>query len=175
MQLKRGFTLVELMVTIAVIAILATIAAPSMNNLIVSYQLNQSADQFLWGLKEGRSRAAALRNKVIICPDKKSLQPSVPGTPIVQQSITSTDCLNAAGITDNAAVSKYIDECRVILTPSSSKIQISPNMGSVANVIYTQTGNSTANTTKFCSNGKALAITVDKLGTVNKEKKDTCV
>jgi type IV fimbrial biogenesis protein FimT len=38
MQLKRGFTLVELMVTIAVIAILATIAAPSMNNLIVSYQ-----------------------------------------------------------------------------------------------------------------------------------------
>ena len=41
-----------------------------MNNLIVSYQLNQSADQFLWGLKEGRSRAAALRNKVIICPDK---------------------------------------------------------------------------------------------------------
>ena len=93
----------------------------------------------------------------------------------MQQSITSTDCLNAAGITDNAAVSKYIDEGRVILTPSSSKIQISPNMGSVANVIYTQTGNSTANTTKFCSNGKALAITVDKLGTVNKEKGYLCM
>lgn len=64
MQLKRGFTLVELMVTIAVIAILATIAAPSMNNLIAKQRLNSAIRELSNTLGKARSQAALLRIEV---------------------------------------------------------------------------------------------------------------
>ena len=43
MQLKRGFTLVELMVTIAVVAIITTIAIPSFQNMILRQNLRTTA------------------------------------------------------------------------------------------------------------------------------------
>ena len=66
MQLKRGFTLVELMVTIAVIVILATIAAPSMNNLIAKQRLNSAIRELSNTLGKARSQAALLRIEVTV-------------------------------------------------------------------------------------------------------------
>ena len=40
---NHGFTLIELMVTIAVIAIIAMMAVPSMGNLIAKQRLNTTA------------------------------------------------------------------------------------------------------------------------------------
>lgn len=159
----QGFTLIELMVTIAVMAIIAMMAAPSFSNLIASYQLNQSVDQFVLGLKEGRSRAATVRHNVVVCPDKNK----------TQQSITSMDCLSVAGIT-GAEAAKYINENRVILTQSSPKVVISRGSDPVFNVTFSQVGTSTASTIKFCLNGKAWNVMIYKLGTTNKEKKDSC-
>jgi len=66
MQNKRGFTLIELMVTIAVIAIIAMIAAPSMNNMVAKQRLNSSARALMGTLTKGRSQAVLLRREVTI-------------------------------------------------------------------------------------------------------------
>lgn len=66
MQSSRGFTLVELMVTIAVVAILAMIAAPSMSNLVAKQQLNKSARELAATLSQARSQAALLRRNVTV-------------------------------------------------------------------------------------------------------------
>ena len=66
MQSSRGFTLIELMVTIAVIAILAMIAAPSMSNLIAKQQLNKSARELAATFSQARSQAALLRTSVTV-------------------------------------------------------------------------------------------------------------
>lgn len=66
MQSRRGFTLVELMVTIAVVAILAMIAAPSMSNLIAKQQLNKSTRELATTLSQARSQAALLRTTVTV-------------------------------------------------------------------------------------------------------------
>lgn len=66
MQGNRGFTLIELMVTIAVIAILAMIAAPSMSNLIASQNLNKSSRELAATLSQARSQAALLRREVTV-------------------------------------------------------------------------------------------------------------
>ncbi len=66
MQSSRGFTLVELMVTIAVVAILAMVAAPSMINLIVKQRLDSTARDLAYTFGLARSQAAALRREVTV-------------------------------------------------------------------------------------------------------------
>ena len=63
---NRGFTLIELMVTIAVIAILAMIAAPSMSNLIAKQRLNTTTRELASTLSTARSQAALLRREVTV-------------------------------------------------------------------------------------------------------------
>lgn len=59
---KNGFTLIELMVTIAVLAIIATIAAPSMNNFRKNQQLKEQENKLKLALTEARTEAR-LQNK----------------------------------------------------------------------------------------------------------------
>lgn len=73
MQSSRGFTLIELMVTIAVIAILTMIAAPSMSNLIAKQQLNKSTRELAATLAQARSQAALLRRNVTVNLDSTNI------------------------------------------------------------------------------------------------------
>ncbi len=59
---NHGFTLIELMVTIAVMANIATMAAPSFNNMLISQNLKTTAFNMKDTLKEARSRAMLNRN-----------------------------------------------------------------------------------------------------------------
>lgn len=66
MQNSRGFTLVELMVTIAVIAILAMIAAPSMSNMVTKQRLDTTARELAYTFGDARSKSAVLRKEVVV-------------------------------------------------------------------------------------------------------------
>jgi prepilin-type N-terminal cleavage/methylation domain-containing protein len=60
----RGFTLVEMMVTIAVVAILAMIAAPSFNNLFDKYRVKRAAEMVSAFLVNTKTEAIK-RNKTV--------------------------------------------------------------------------------------------------------------
>lgn len=53
----KGFTLIELMVAIAVLAILVTLAAPSFNSLIDKYRVKRAADSISAFLVSAKSEA----------------------------------------------------------------------------------------------------------------------
>lgn len=76
MQLKRGFTLVELMVTIAVIFIIAMIAAPSMSNIVAKQRLNTVTKDLAYTFGQARSQSASLRKQVIVSLTEGSNSPT---------------------------------------------------------------------------------------------------
>src|SRR3546814_6321567 len=64
----RGFTLVELMVTLAVLTIIAVIATPSFANLIRGNRLASSANEMVALLQTARSAAISNRAHSADCP-----------------------------------------------------------------------------------------------------------
>lgn len=63
----HGFTLVELMVTVALVAILAGIGIPSFNNLVAQNRVISSINEFHAGLRLARSEAVKRNANVVFC------------------------------------------------------------------------------------------------------------
>ena len=61
MPKDRGFTLIEMMVTVMVMAIALTIAIPSFNNTIRNSQLASASNQLVGSLQQARSEAIKRR------------------------------------------------------------------------------------------------------------------
>ena len=65
-QKENGFTLIELMVTIAVLAIIAMIAVPSFSNMLLKQNLKKSTQELANVLVQARSKAALERREVTV-------------------------------------------------------------------------------------------------------------
>ncbi|NHC02900.1 prepilin-type N-terminal cleavage/methylation domain-containing protein [Acinetobacter sp. 187] len=73
---NRGFTLIELMITIAILAILSAIAVPNFRITINSYQLNSHYKSLITVLGSARNQALTLKKEVIV-----QLNSDAPNTP----------------------------------------------------------------------------------------------
>lgn len=65
---SKGLTLIELMVTVAVAAILASIAAPSFDTSIKNMRVSGAADQLVTALSLARMSAVKRAGYVVVCP-----------------------------------------------------------------------------------------------------------
>ena len=64
MKIKKGFTLVELMVTIAIIVIIALLAVPSFIDQVNKRQLERSYGELALTFSNARSQAVTIRQNV---------------------------------------------------------------------------------------------------------------
>jgi type IV fimbrial biogenesis protein FimT len=64
----KGFTLVELLVTISVAMILLAVAVPRFREMLAGYQLNTQANDFISNSNFAKSEAIRLGRRVTLCP-----------------------------------------------------------------------------------------------------------
>lgn len=64
----NGFTLIELMVTIAILALLAGLVAPSYRSFLINQQLSSASSDFLVSMLQARSEAIRLGRPVSVLP-----------------------------------------------------------------------------------------------------------
>lgn len=83
----KAFTLIELIVTIAILAIIAVMAAPSFADMITRKKLESSAREIAMKVSEARSQAVLLKKTTAICFDEQicATELSIPTTEIDQE------------------------------------------------------------------------------------------
>lgn len=67
MKQQSAFTLIELMVTIAILAIIATLAAPNLSQMLRNNKVNTSSGDILSFLQQSRTEAIRFGKSVTIC------------------------------------------------------------------------------------------------------------
>lgn len=70
---QRGFTLIEVLITIALIAVFAVIAVPSYRALTANNQIVSAVNDFANTLGAARAAAVARGETVIVCPSTDAL------------------------------------------------------------------------------------------------------
>nr|WP_218945501.1 MULTISPECIES: GspH/FimT family pseudopilin [unclassified Acinetobacter] len=147
-QKNKGFTLIELMVTIAVLGIIATIAAPSFGNMLTQQNLKKSTNELIGVLQQARSKAVLERRDI-----KVELQ-SAETTTLVANTETTLNWMPYGST--------------ILISGSDNEITYGFNGGVV--------GATTDTTFTLCGNsgGTSQTITVSKMGTIQQVVKGTC-
>jgi type IV fimbrial biogenesis protein FimT len=90
---RSGFTLIELMVTVAVVGILALVAMPAMTDLVNNSRVAGQTEELVSSIQLARAEAVRRNVRVTLCPTNGS-------------NTISTDCAGSTSWTNWAAITR---------------------------------------------------------------------
>ena len=140
MQNSRGFTLVELMVTIAVFAIIAMLAVPSFNNILLKQNLKKSTQELASVLVQARSKAALERREVTVQLNTSAIADSLTqlnwmpeGKAVLKTGSPTSITFLASGLIKNATTDTTFTICEKTSGELSRTVSIS-RMGTIQQI-----------------------------------------
>lgn len=156
---NRGFTLIELMVTIAILAIIATLAAPSFGNFVAEQKLNGSTREILLSVDLAKSRASLMKSTVALCLNKTN----------TDDDLDANECAIQAAIPGYSAMSPAekleVQKTRVVLAQINPDVVVRSTSG-ISILVNDVGGASAPQTFDLCKSGKQKTITVTRLGII---------
>ena len=156
---QRGVTLIEACVVLAVTTIVATTAAPGMQDLIDNRRLEGAATQLATDIQFVRSESVA-RNQ----PLRLSLHASPAGSCYVLHSGAATECnCNAAG---PAQCSGDAREIKTVTVASADRVSLQANVGSVLFDPLHGTSSPTGTLRLLGARGRAVHHVINIMGRV---------
>jgi prepilin-type N-terminal cleavage/methylation domain-containing protein len=167
---SRGFTLVELMVTIAIFAVIAMMAAPSFGNMMTEQKLNASSRELVFAINQAKSQAAIMKTTVALCLNRTNTDSDFNKDECARAAIPEYTATNPGPpivpILNNTQKAEVL-KSRVI------SVQIDPQIvvdsGSAVAVLFNEVGSATATQTfRFCKSAHQRTIEVSRLGNVKK-------
>lgn len=137
---KNGFTLIELMVVVAIVAILAGIAAPSFRDMIRNNRLATATNDLIGELALARSEAARQGKRITLCTSANA-------------SASSASC--SAGATWQQGRIVFVDESDsgTAGTRDNGEAVLRANSTEATNITITASGFGTLNFIQFRPNG----------------------
>ncbi len=99
---QKGFTLIEIMVAVTIVAIFASIAVPSFSQLIRNNRIPVTTNEFMSGLVLARSEALKRSRTVTLCASNNQSTCSG-GTDFATGWIIYADCDESGSLTAGAA------------------------------------------------------------------------
>ncbi len=135
---KRGFTLIELMVTVAVLAIMATIAIPNFQTFLMNSRMASQANDVITAFNLARSEAVKRAANVTVCASSNGtsctgswqqgwIVRDAGGTPIrVQAALSGASTLSGGASTITFTASGRTTSAATTLTlcpPSPAVVQ----------------------------------------------------
>lgn len=123
----RGFTLIELMLTLTVLGVLLTIALPSFRKLLMNYQIRAHTESILNGLQLARGTAVQRNENVqfILAPAGSwTVQTESPVLPIQSRSVGESSAQLVTGILPSTSTTVTFNGLGRVIpnTPASSSI-----------------------------------------------------
>lgn len=168
---NAGFTLVELLVGVAVFALLATFAIPSFKSLVKSNQLSTATNGMIGAIQYARSEAAVRGVAVKLCNSANSLK-----------ACNSSDKWGNSWVVMDTSTNKVI---RAFAEASSDAVIVQSPGGKVKDLVFKPNGSidgflAGTGTKKFtfsskdCPSGKPFVrdLNISFLGRVNSQVKN---
>lgn len=148
-QKQRGFSLVELLVVVAIMLIMGSVAAPTLVNALPKYRLKKSARDLCAHLRKARSTAVKQKRDVIVRFNIGGFQYTVDKTTVkLEQGITfghGNSCRPAGTIFPSDGVSftgnKIVFNSRGLISSNSGYIYLQNEKKETCAISATTAGN----------------------------------
>ena len=152
----RGFTLIELMVSLSVLAIITMIATPSLASALENQKLKQAAIDLKIGLQQARSQAVLTSSEQVVCP----------------LSATTTQASCGAALHNYRHLNDMQKNQKITLVEMDPKVKLTNS--SAQHIVFSAQGYTTEQTITLCARQRSYAITVYMPGHVDMVQGAAC-
>ncbi len=136
-KLSKGFTLIELMIVIAIASILMTLAVPSFSLMINNSKVTSTTNEFISSLNLARSEALKRSGNVSVCKSNASYTAcdTTAATFTTNGWLVFSDTCGVTGVIDSAAATATTPACtdvRIKVGEANDQISIKEDVAAGA-------------------------------------------